>query len=547
MIQTNLHPVTWVIWTVAAVAIVHADPQPDSTGVLLLGVVMVHYAAASRQHAGERGWSTLLRIAAGASLLVVPLNALSVHAGEPRLFRLPAGWPIVGGPITLEAWSWGVCSALGLLNLLILFATFNLTIDQAQILRLTPAFVYEAGLIVSIALTFIPQMMVSAQEIREAQLIRGHRVRRLRDMLPLVWPCSPPALERSFQLAESMEARGFGNVRDLSPARDIAYKGLTLLGLAGLLCGFFVRTYLPRRRARGLGRRPVRRRAAARRLLDAGPARAAQPLPAGAVDVAGRGGRRLLLGRRRGRHRGPRAPIPEVLAYDPYMALLPSFEPWLGAALLALLAPLVAPVRRGAPHHSPARETAHDRIRPPDLQLCGQRAQQPVLHDVSPDHRGGRLCAGRRAVGLGQVDPAALHQRPGSPLLRRVASRAASGSPGRDPVALEPRRMSDMVGFVFQDPEAQAVVDVVEDELAFAMENQGLPPETMRKRVEEALDQLNIAHLRRRRISTLSGGERQRVAIAAVLTLQPQVLVLDEPTSQLDPRPPKRCWTRCSS
>jgi energy-coupling factor transporter ATP-binding protein EcfA2 len=107
---------------------------------------------------------------------------------------------------------------------------------------------------------------------------------------------------------------------------------------------------------------------------------------------------------------------------------------------------------------------------------------------------------------------------------------------GRDPVALEPRRMSETVGFVFQDPEAQAVVDVVEDELAFAMENHGLPLTTMRKRVEEVLDQVNIAHLRRRPLSTLSGGERQRVAIASVLTLQPQVLVLDEPTSQLDPQ-----------
>jgi energy-coupling factor transporter ATP-binding protein EcfA2 len=107
---------------------------------------------------------------------------------------------------------------------------------------------------------------------------------------------------------------------------------------------------------------------------------------------------------------------------------------------------------------------------------------------------------------------------------------------GRDPVALAPRGMSETVGFVFQDPEAQAVVDVVEDELAFAMENLGLAPETMRVRVEEALDQLHIASLRRRPLSSLSGGERQRVAIASVLTLQPQVLVLDEPTSQLDPQ-----------
>ncbi len=107
---------------------------------------------------------------------------------------------------------------------------------------------------------------------------------------------------------------------------------------------------------------------------------------------------------------------------------------------------------------------------------------------------------------------------------------------GRDPVSLGPRGMADAVGFVLQDPEAQFVVDKVEDELAFALENQGFDPIVMRKRVEETLDQLNIAHLRQRSVSTLSGGERQRVAIGAVMTLQPGVLVLDEPTSQLDPQ-----------
>ena len=107
---------------------------------------------------------------------------------------------------------------------------------------------------------------------------------------------------------------------------------------------------------------------------------------------------------------------------------------------------------------------------------------------------------------------------------------------GRDPLALGPKGMADLVGFVLQDPEAQFVVDRVEDELAFALENQGLDPLLMRKRVEEVLDQLNIAPLRQRSVSTLSGGERQRVAIAAVMSLHPQVLVLDEPTSQLDPQ-----------
>lgn len=106
---------------------------------------------------------------------------------------------------------------------------------------------------------------------------------------------------------------------------------------------------------------------------------------------------------------------------------------------------------------------------------------------------------------------------------------------GRDTLAHQPRDLADLVGFVFQDPEGQFVVDVVEDEIVFGMENLGLPQAIMRRRVEEVLDQLAIAHLRRRRVSSLSGGERQRVAIAAALATQPRALVLDEPTSQLDP------------
>ncbi|MFI0901183.1 ABC transporter ATP-binding protein [Streptomyces sp. NPDC020983] len=106
---------------------------------------------------------------------------------------------------------------------------------------------------------------------------------------------------------------------------------------------------------------------------------------------------------------------------------------------------------------------------------------------------------------------------------------------GRDTRTHRPRELADVVGTVGQDPLSHFVTDTVEDELAYGMESLGVPPETMRRRVEETLDLLGLAELRDRPIATLSGGQQQRVAIGSVLTVHPKVLVLDEPTSALDP------------
>lgn len=98
------------------------------------------------------------------------------------------------------------------------------------------------------------------------------------------------------------------------------------------------------------------------------------------------------------------------------------------------------------------------------------------------------------------------------------------------------KEMAKTVGMVFQDPENQLVATDVEREIAFGLENLGLSKTLMAKRIEEVLDTVGIDHLRHRQISTLSGGEKQKTAIAAVLVLHPEILVLDEPTSELDPK-----------
>lgn len=162
-------------------------------------------------------------------------------------------------------------------------------------------------------------------------------------------------------------------------------------------------------------------------------------------------------------------------------------------------------------------------------------ATHRALHDVDLELEPGELTLVIGASGSGK-----------STLLRAVNGLVPHTSGGRfggDVVVLgrstrshHPRELADVVGFVAQDPESQSVVDHVERDLAFVLENLGFSQETMRRRVEEVLDALGIAHLRDRNPTTLSGGERQRCAIAGALAAGPQALVLDEPTSQLDPQ-----------
>ena len=91
------------------------------------------------------------------------------------------------------------------------------------------------------------------------------------------------------------------------------------------------------------------------------------------------------------------------------------------------------------------------------------------------------------------------------------------------------------VGMVFQNPDNQIVASVVEDDVAFAPENLGVESSEIRRRVDEALKTVGMYEYRQHAPHLLSGGQKQRVAIAGVLAMQPQVLVLDEPTAMLDP------------
>ncbi|MBQ3397837.1 MAG: ATP-binding cassette domain-containing protein, partial [Synergistaceae bacterium] len=107
---------------------------------------------------------------------------------------------------------------------------------------------------------------------------------------------------------------------------------------------------------------------------------------------------------------------------------------------------------------------------------------------------------------------------------------------GTDIKEIEFRELRKTIGLVFQDPENQIVAAMVEDDVAFAPENQGLPSEEIQLRVEMALSASDMMHKKDAAVEALSGGEKQRLALAGILAADVKCLILDEPTAMLDPR-----------
>ncbi len=245
------HTTTWLLWLGAAILPAMLTRNPLYLIVLFLAAA-IDYDTLGRTSPLAASWRFFLKVGLIVAAFSALFNPLTVHYGDTVLVTLPrlplrVGGAIVldlGGKITLEALSYGLTGGLSLMVVLLIFATFNALVDHYQLLRSIPAFMYQTGVVASIAIAFVPQMVASLKEIREAQAIRGHRFRGVRDLLPLLMPLLTSGLERAIQLAESMEARGFGgNVSRASPTRELMYKALIALALLGLLAGVFCHVY----------------------------------------------------------------------------------------------------------------------------------------------------------------------------------------------------------------------------------------------------------------------------------------------------------------
>lgn len=232
-----LDPRAWLVWATAASVppLVGRNPWPLlATLCAVLGVWGVWSAGA----AGAR-WRPLLRLALLFGAVSVLFNLLTAHVGDLVIAELPEGWPIVGGPLTLNALIYGLLSAIAILSLVAVSATLGATLDWSVAIRLLPERMAPLAVAGSVAWSYLPRTTVALTEIREAQMARGYRPRGLRDAGPLVMPLLAGGLERAMITAEALEARAFGVPLSAEARPRPGQAALLLAGIVAALTGIF--------------------------------------------------------------------------------------------------------------------------------------------------------------------------------------------------------------------------------------------------------------------------------------------------------------------
>ncbi len=250
----GVHPYGRLLWLLTAALPALLTHNPLYLTLLLASIGVMFLArrraalAGGSPAPGQMGWRTFLTLALWIGGFSIAFNGLTTHFGRILLFRLPSGWPLLGGIITGEAFLYGLANALALVTLIAAFVTFNSILPREELLRLLPRSLFYLGLIVSIGVAFVPALVQSWQSIREAQLLRGYRFRRWHDYLPLFVPLLAGSFESALQLAASMESRGFGGRVVPQSARAVRYARLTFaLASCLVIIGLLARGYWPRR------------------------------------------------------------------------------------------------------------------------------------------------------------------------------------------------------------------------------------------------------------------------------------------------------------
>ena len=246
MNRRALHPAAWWAWAGAlAVAAV------KTTNPLLLALLgaAVGFVVASRRTAApwSRSFGAFLRLGAVVILIRVAIQIVfGIRLPGHELFALPrvplphwAAGVSIGGPVTIESALSALYQGLRLAVILLCFGAANALASPYRLLRCLPAVLYEAGVAVTVALAFAPEAVIAAADIREARRLRGRPTRGIAGLRGLAVPVLQSALDRSLELAASMDARGYGR----RVAAPDAARRLAGLATAGGLLAIAAGTY----------------------------------------------------------------------------------------------------------------------------------------------------------------------------------------------------------------------------------------------------------------------------------------------------------------
>jgi energy-coupling factor transport system permease protein len=241
-----LHPAAWWAW---AAGLATAAIETTNPVLLLLIAAVVVYVVATRRSTAP--WSRSLVVFLRFGLVVIVIRVVVQILFGDRIaghvmFSLPqvslpswAAGVSIGGPVTAESVLEALCEGLRLAVVLLAFGAANSLASPYRLLRCLPAVLYEAGVAVTVALTYAPELVTTIGQVREARRLRGRPTRGLAGLRGMAVPVLEGALDRSLELASSMDSRGYGRREAATSSRRRATLA-TGFGTVLVLVGMYV-------------------------------------------------------------------------------------------------------------------------------------------------------------------------------------------------------------------------------------------------------------------------------------------------------------------
>ena len=246
MTPRSLHPIAWWVWALALGAAALRTTNPFLLG-LLAGSAWLVVAARRPSAPWARSFGSFVKLGVAVILVRIVLQMLfGVRLPGHELFSIPstdlpdwAAGVTLGGPVTAEAIVAAFNEGLQLAVLLTCVGAANSLASPYRLLRSMPAILYELGVAVTVALSFAPQATMSAQRVREARRLRGRPSRGLAGLRGMAVPVLEIALERSLELAASMDSRGYGRRAPVAARQRQLAQIATLLGAMAASIGVY--------------------------------------------------------------------------------------------------------------------------------------------------------------------------------------------------------------------------------------------------------------------------------------------------------------------